>query len=160
MNDQERIELFKSLLGAVINVLDLPESEINELKTTPAELVRMVIAKKNDKIKAQTELLEEMLFELNISPEIIEKHHELEYQPAELVKMVIEEKEKIIKAQTEMLEDAISVLSLSPETIEKHRKLGTTPAGLIKIVIAKKNDKIKLLEETLAGINKLSSFKF
>ena len=61
MNDQERIELFKSLLGAVINVLDLPESEINELKKPPHELVKMVLEEKNREI----ELLQETLNGIN-----------------------------------------------------------------------------------------------
>ena len=92
MNDQEQIELFKSLLGAVIDVLDLSKSEINELKTTPAELVKMVIAQKNDIIKAQTEMLEDAISVLSLSPETIEKHRKLGTTPAGLIKIVIKEK--------------------------------------------------------------------
>ena len=64
MTDQEEIDMYKSLLGAVINVLDLPKSELDkyiELKIPPHQMTKKVIQEKNDKI----EFLQEKLAGIN-----------------------------------------------------------------------------------------------
>ena len=106
MNDQEQIELFKSLLGAVIDVLDLSKSEINELKTTPAELVRMIIAEKNDKIEelsAYVNSVIEIFKALNPTDEEIEKNSDSEEPTHNLIIRKIKEKNDKIKLLEERL---------------------------------------------------------
>ena len=111
INDQKKkdIDIFAQYLVDIVKELGMPSCKLqiyNNLKITPVELVRMIIAEKNDKIEelsAYVNSVIEIFKALNPTDEEIEKNSDSEEPTHNLIIRKIKEKNDKIKLLEERL---------------------------------------------------------
>ena len=111
INDQKKkdIDIFAQYLVDIVKELGMPSYKLqiyNNLKITPVELVRMIIAEKNDKIEelsAYVNSVIEIFKALNPTDEEIEKNSDSEEPTHNLIIRKIKEKNDKIKLLEERL---------------------------------------------------------